>query len=155
MPIKHHRRLFCRRKSWGCRFAGRSPPDTAEHPPGGKWSVNCVADHAKAETTCFAGTFGDDARTTFSFFQITYVNGRGPNLAVPNDYPGTVPTVRVDNGPVLSDPVRIVEALKTGATAYVVYYSWPMGEEQMTVKIGGFAAAYDALLAKVKAAPPA
>lgn len=116
--------------------------------PGGNWQVRCNDDHAKAERTCFAGTFGE-ATTTLKYFQIAYVNGHGPILTVPNDYPGKSATVRVDSGPVLSEPTAIVSALKSGSTAYVVFYTWPYGEQRMTVSTAGFAAAYAALLAKL------
>lgn len=118
----------------------------------GNWRINCVDDHAKAERMCFAGSFGPDARTTLKYFQIAFVNGVGPVLVVPNDYPGQVPTVRVDEGPVLSDPAAIVQALMVGKTAYVVFYHWPEGEQRMTVDVTGFPEAYAALL-KAKTDP--
>jgi hypothetical protein len=114
----------------------------------GGWSVRCNDDQYKDERTCFAGTFGD---TTYKlkFFQIAYVDGRGPLLLTPSDFPGRTPSVRVDNGPVLTDPTAIVAALRQGGTAYVLFHAWPDGEKRMTVRLEGFGTAYDALLAKV------
>lgn len=112
------------------------------------WRVDCKADEFKDQRTCFAGTFGD-SRHTYKFFQIAYVNGTGPRLVVPHDFPGRDATVRVDDGPVLSDPTAIVAALKSGTTAYVVFHVWPTGEERMTVDVRGFPEAYAALMAKI------
>src|SRR3569623_1131940 len=117
--------------------------------PGGNWRVDCTDDHAKAQTTCFAGTFASSSTATSKAFQIIYINKIGPLLMVNNDFPGETPTVRVDDGPVLSDPSAIVEALRAGRTAYVVFYQWPRGEERMTVDVTGFSAAYRALLQRL------
>ena len=112
----------------------------------GGWRVDCSTDHHKAERRCFAGSFDVEGRDAF---QIVYVNRRGPVLYTPHDFPGRVPTVRVDDGPVIpaTNPNGILTALTNGRTAYVVYHRWPMGEVQMTVDVAGFAEAYSELLA--------
>lgn len=119
----------------------------------GQWRVDCTYDQYKSERTCFAGTFGDDhvGQGALKFFQIAYVNKNGPLVYTPNDFPGRIATVRVDNGPVLSadHPGEIVAALKQGTTAFVTFNVWPHGEERMTVALTGFAAAYVALQAKI------
>lgn len=109
------------------------------------WNVRCLDDQYKATRTCQASTFGD-GRATFNYFQIAYVNGVGPMLVTPNDFPGRVPTVRVDNGPVLSEANKIVTAMRLGKTAYVSFHVWPTGEQRMTVDVTGFSEAYDRLL---------
>ena len=109
------------------------------------WRVDCRSDQYTNERTCFAGTFGKGARSALSFFQIAYVNGKGPHLFVPHDFPGRTPTVRVDNGAVLTDPKAIVSALSAGSTAYVVFHVWPTGEDRMSVSTAGFASAYQRL----------
>lgn len=131
-----------------CASTGNLSAKVAESTLASGWRVDCTGDQFKAQRTCFAGTFGD-TRATLKFFQIGYVNGAGPGLFVPHDFPGRTPTVRVDNGPVLSDPAAIVEALKAGTTAYVVFHVWPTGEERMTVDVRGFSEAYALLLTKL------
>lgn len=111
------------------------------------WRVFCKDDQFKAERTCTAGTFGD-TRHTFKFFQVYFVNGKGPFLLVPHDFPGRSPTIRVDAGPVLDKPADMVAAMRRGATAYVVFHVWPRGEERMTVSLAGFSEAYDLLKAE-------
>jgi hypothetical protein len=138
----------------GCSSSGnaikaRIDATTLSHAVGEEgWRVDCLTDHHKAETRCFAGSFDQDGRGAF---QMVYLNGKGPILYTPNDFPGRVATVRVDNGPVIPETNArgIVEALKVGKVAYVIYHRWPSGEEKMTVDVRGFAEAYQVLLTKL------
>lgn len=114
------------------------------------WRVDCLRDEYKAQTRCFAGTF---AKTGVGAFQVSFINGVGPEIIVPHDFPGRVATVRVDGGPVnpTTSPQAIVEAMKTGQTAFVVFHVWPTGEQRATVDVSGFREAYPVLLQKVAA----
>lgn len=112
------------------------------------WRVDCTDDQALAQRTCYAGTFGETSET-LKFFQIAFVNKTGPLLRTPHDFPGRTPSVRVGDGPVLTDPAKIVEALKAGGTAYVAFDVWPYGGQRMIVKVDGFAEAYQLLLQRV------
>lgn len=132
----------------GCSATAAAKKTVEAQTVAGNWRVHCTDDQFKSERTCYAGTFGE-TRHTFKFFQIAYVNRTGPIVLTPHDFPGRVATVRVDDGPVLTDPAAIVNALKSGTTAYVVFHIWPTGEERMTLPVAGFAEAYAALLAKV------
>lgn len=109
------------------------------------WHVSCQYDQFKAERRCWTGTFGEKTPgLILRFFQVSYTNGKGPSIWVPHDFPGRVATVRVDNGPVVSvtDASRIVEQLKAGTTAYVVFHVWPDGQRKMIVNLTGFNEAY-------------
>jgi invasion protein IalB len=112
------------------------------------WTVRCAEDHHRAERRCYAGKFGKIAGMEGPPFQVYYVNKVGPKIIAGfDDFPGMMATVRVDNGRVIpvSNPGAIIDALRSGRTAYVIYYSWPKGEERMTVDVAGFAEALQLL----------
>jgi len=109
------------------------------------WRVDCNYDQFKAENRCFAATFSDDAP-----FQVVYINDSGPTLFTPHNYPGRRGTVRVDDGPVrfFEDATNIVNDMKVGQKAFVVYHVWPEGERNMIVDITGFSQAFALLQQK-------
>lgn len=116
------------------------------------WTVQCTADHHKAERTCRASKFGEGPAGSGIPFQVYYVNREGPFiLAGHNTFPGREATIRVDSGPVVrtSNANAVVRSLNSGATAYVVYHVWPTGERKMTVDIRGFDAAHKKLRAEL------
>lgn len=117
------------------------------------WRVDCTYDRFKDVNRCFAGIFGEAPNT--APLQVFYLNQRGPFImAGRHDFPGRTPTVRVDEKKPMptTDAKGIIEALKSGSTAYVVYHVWPKGERRSVVKISGFPEAYD-LLQKKRRAP--
>lgn len=109
------------------------------------WRVDCNYNQFKAENRCFAATFSGS-----SPFQIVFINQSGPTIFTPHTFPGRRGTVRVDNGKVrfFEDAVGIVNDMKVGEKAFVVYHVWPEGERKMIVDITGFSEAYELLLKK-------
>lgn len=73
-------------------------------------------------------------------------------MAGRNTYPGRTAIVRVDNANPLpaTDFKGLLPQLLKGETAYVTYYVWPRGQEQMTVKLAGLSEAYQVLKQKAK-----
>lgn len=128
----------------GCASTGAAVKRAESTTLASGWRVDCNDDQAKAERSCFAGTFD---KTSGAFFQVRYVNGAGPTVFTPEDFPGRVGSVRVDNGPVvpLNNSAAIVSHMEAGKTAYVVWNRWPSGEQRMTIDVEGFAEAHQAL----------
>lgn len=116
------------------------------------WRVDCNEDHFTNSKRCFAGTFGSAPGFDRSIpFQVYFENGRGPAIMPGfNTYPGRTATIRVDSGAIRSANAAqaVINDLRSGSIAYVVYHSWPEGEKRMTVDLTGFTEAYDLLLSK-------